>query len=74
MQAQQAATQPDLVVVAAHLLAERLRRDGVRRPAVYADAFVAYDGRPSTRLIDPGADLTRVSALRATGLVLPPAG
>lgn len=74
MQEQQAATQPDLVVTSAHLLAARLRGEGIADPAVFADVFVAYNGRASQRLIDPDVDLTGVSALRASSVVVVPAG
>lgn len=50
------ATQPDLILGFAHRIAAR-EPAGVR---VFADAFVAYDGRPSARLVDPTVDLTRV--------------
>jgi len=69
------AVQPDLILRHAHRIAERWRDVGVD-VRVYADAFVAYDGRPSTRMIDPDVDL----AAQADGLarydwVLPaPAG
>lgn len=71
MQAQQAATQPDLVVTAAQLLAGLLARAGTPVSAVYVDDFVAYDGRPSTRFLRPDVDLLRVSRLRTSWLVLP---
>ena len=50
------ATQPDLILGYAHRIADRAGRD----VHVFADAFVAYDGRPSARLVDPTVDLAAV--------------
>ncbi len=46
------ATQPDMILRYAHHLAAQ--RPGSR---VYADVFVATNGRPSRRLVDPTVDL-----------------
>lgn len=56
------ATQPDLILGYAHRIADRTGLD-VR---VFADAFVAYDGRPSARLVDPSVDLAAVEDGLAT--------
>ncbi len=53
------APQPDMVLEAAHIVAADFRARGVVRPAVYADAFAALDGRPMQRLVDPHVDLAR---------------
>jgi vitamin K-dependent gamma-carboxylase len=53
------APQPDMVLQAAQIVAADYRARGVDRPAVYADAFAALNGRPMQRLIDPHVDLAR---------------
>lgn len=52
LQRRMMATQPDMILQYAHHLAEL--RPGAR---VYADVFVAMNGRPSRRLVDPTVDL-----------------
>lgn len=49
--------QPDMVLEAAHVVADDFRARGVREPAVYVDAFASLNGRPLQRLIDPHVDL-----------------
>jgi hypothetical protein len=70
-QAKMMATQPDLVVA----YAQHVRRTFAARGIdvrVHADAFVALNGRPSRRLIDPTVDLSRVEIdLGAPTFVLP---
>jgi vitamin K-dependent gamma-carboxylase len=51
------AVQPDLILAYAHRIAQRTGLPGVH---VYADSFVAYDGRPSARMVDPTADLAAI--------------
>jgi vitamin K-dependent gamma-carboxylase len=51
------APQPDMVLEAARIVADDFRARGVRRPAVYADAFASLNGRSMQRLIDPNVDL-----------------
>lgn len=58
-QAKQMAIAPDLILHHAHHLAADFAARGMPDVAVYADAFVAYNGRPSARLIDPAVDLAR---------------
>ncbi|MBC8074323.1 MAG: HTTM domain-containing protein [Deltaproteobacteria bacterium] len=66
------AVQPDLILRHAHRIAQRFRDGGVDDVQVYADAFVAFDGRPSTRMIDPAVDLAAVQdGLDAYAWVLP---
>jgi len=50
-------TQPDMIHEYALHLAERYERQGYRGVRVHAHAWAAMNGRPSQRLIDPGADL-----------------
>ena len=56
-QAAHAATRPDLIHAAARLIADHYRDRGVADPEVRAEAWVAMNGRPARRLVDPGADL-----------------
>jgi hypothetical protein len=58
-QAKQMAFQPDMILDYAHHLAADFAARGVPGVEVRADAFVAYNGRPSARLIDPAVDLAR---------------
>ncbi|MEY4508091.1 MAG: hypothetical protein RLZZ450_213 [Pseudomonadota bacterium] len=52
------ATQPDMLLSFAHELAARERQRG-HDVAVYADVFVALNGRAPARLVDPHVDLTK---------------
>ncbi|MBK8538726.1 MAG: HTTM domain-containing protein [Ardenticatenia bacterium] len=71
LQRQQAATQPDMVLEAAHWLAERYRAQGVAAAEVRADAWVSLNGGPARQLIDPSVDLaSRRRSLRAADWVL----
>jgi vitamin K-dependent gamma-carboxylase len=56
-QASMMATQPDMILEAAHVIAADQRRRGVPRPEVRADVMVSLNGRPAQRLIDPTVDL-----------------
>lgn len=58
-QAKQMAIAPDLILQHAHHLAREFAARGLPGVAVYADAYVAYNGRPSARLIDGATDLAR---------------
>jgi vitamin K-dependent gamma-carboxylase len=50
---------PDMIRQCAEWIAEDLRRRGRRPEAVYADARVTLNGRPSRALIDPSANLLK---------------
>ena len=64
--------QPDMVLEAAHVIAEDYRARGVHQPAVYADVFVSLNGRSMQRLIDPRVDLARqVDGLSNKPWILP---
>jgi len=52
-------TQPDMILQFAHFLAADYRRRGVRQPQVFAECYVALNGRSSRLLIDPRVDLAR---------------
>ena len=70
----QAAIRPDLLHAAAHLVADRFRT-AAGEPAVYADAFVSFLGRPAQRLVDPHVDLAalpRTLGHQAWVLPVPP--
>jgi vitamin K-dependent gamma-carboxylase len=75
-QAAMLAVQPDLILQYAHRIAARFDAGGVPDVRVHADAFVAYDGRPSARMIDPTVDLAAIEdGLAPYRWVLPaPAG
>ena len=52
-------TQPDMVHEYALFLAHEYQRQGYGKVAVFADAFIAWNGRPSRRAIDPDVDLAQ---------------
>lgn len=58
-QAKQMAIAPDMILEYAHHLAAEFAARGMPDVEVRADAFVAYNGRPGARLIDPTVDLAR---------------
>jgi vitamin K-dependent gamma-carboxylase len=58
-QAKMMATQPDMILQLAHVIADDFRARGVREPEVRVDAFASLNGRPRARLIDPTVDLAR---------------
>ncbi len=58
-QAKQMAIAPDMILQHAHTIAADFAARGLPGVEVRADAFVAYNGRPSARLIDPTVDLAR---------------
>ena len=70
-QAGQIVRRPDLILAGAHLVADELARDG-RSVAVRADAWVAFNGRPRQRWIDPSVDLAALDrGAPASAYVLP---
>jgi vitamin K-dependent gamma-carboxylase len=71
-QARMMATQPDMILELAHVIAGDFRSRGVRDPEVRVDAFASLDGRPSERLIDPSIDLAaEPEGLGAKSWILP---
>ena len=58
-QTRMASTQPDMVLQLAHLVADDFAARGLGPVAVYADARVAFNGRPAAPMIDPRVDLAR---------------
>jgi vitamin K-dependent gamma-carboxylase len=66
------ASQPDMVLQAAQIVAEDFRARGVVAPVVYADAFASLNGRAMQRLIDPRTDLAqKVDGLSNKPWILP---
>jgi vitamin K-dependent gamma-carboxylase len=71
-QAKQMAIAPDLILQHAHRLAAEFAARGMPGVEVRADAWVAYNGRPSARLVDPDVDLARErDTLAARRWILP---
>ena len=57
LQAERMATQPDMILETAHLIARDFAARGHPQTQIRADAFVAINARPNARLINPQADL-----------------
>lgn len=71
-QARQASIRSDLLLAAAHLVAEDFHSRGYRAVEVRADSFVAINGRPRQRYIDQTVDLAELERGTPTNLwVLP---
>jgi vitamin K-dependent gamma-carboxylase len=60
-QAKMTASQPDMILQLAHIIANDFRSRGVRDPEVRVDAYASLNGRRHARLIDPDVDLARES-------------
>ena len=60
IQVQRMASQPGLILATAYIIRDDFSSRGYADVEVRADAFVAYNGRPATRLIDADVDLARV--------------
>jgi hypothetical protein len=61
LQTNMMATQPDMIADYARHLADEARRGGHVDVEVRADVYVALNGRPNQRFIDPDADLARAT-------------
>ena len=57
LQAERMTTQPDMILETAHIIARDFAARGHASVQVYADVYVAMNGRKSARLVDPDADL-----------------
>ena len=57
LQAERAATQPDMLLETAHIIVADFSSRGHPNVQVYADVFVSMNGREYQRLIDPSVDL-----------------
>ena len=63
---------PDMIHELALTIADDFRSRGYDDIAVYADAFVTFNGSPNTRIIDPNVDLASVSrSIFAKDWILP---
>ena len=72
-QVERMASQPDLVLATAHIIREDFTRRGHPAVEVRADVYVAFNGRPAARLIDPAVDLAAIgSGIGPKPWVLPP--
>jgi hypothetical protein len=61
-QERQMSFQPDFILEYAHHLADHFTQQGHQNVQVFADSFVALNGRPSQRFIDPTVDLASQKA------------
>lgn len=57
LQAERMATQPDMILETAHIIARDFAARGYPGVEVRADVFVAMNGRRYARLVDPQTDL-----------------
>ena len=72
LQVERMSFQPDMIQQTARIIAEDFAGRGYLGLVVNADAFVAFNGRPNARLIDPGMDLASVQpGLAPKAWVLP---
>ena len=72
LQAERMATQPDMILETAHMIGQDFEARGHSSIQVYADVFVAMNGRPNSRLVDPDVNLATVSnGLGPKGWLLP---
>ena len=62
---------PDMIADYAREIARRERARGRGEVRVYADAYVAYNGRPSQRWIDPERDLAATDPWSVADWILP---
>ena len=60
LQTERMAYQPDMILALAHIIAQDAAERG-RNVEVRADSFVAFNGRPAARFVDPDVDLARVA-------------
>ena len=58
-QIKQMAFQPDFILEYAHILKKYYEKNGVNNPKVYAESYVALNGRLSRLYIDPKVDLAQ---------------
>ena len=61
LQTERMATQPDMILATAHVIARDFENRGHESVQVYADVFVAMNGKENSRLIDPDVDLAAVN-------------
>jgi hypothetical protein len=58
-QEKQMAFQPDFILEYAHILKKHYQKNGVNNPKVFAESYVALNGRLSRLYIDPKVDLAQ---------------
>tara|TARA_B100000767_G_C19778281_1_gene544131 strand:+ start:3532 stop:4908 length:1377 start_codon:yes stop_codon:yes gene_type:complete len=58
-QERQMSFQPDFILEYAHYLADHFENQGHQNIQIFADSFVALNGRPSQRFIDASTDLSK---------------
>ncbi len=61
LQVERMATQPDMILQTAHIIAGDFAYRGHDSVQVYADVFVSMNGRENARLVDPEVNLAAVS-------------
>lgn len=71
-QEKQMSFQPDFILEYAHFLADHFEEKGHKNIQVFVDSFVALNGRPSQRFIDPTIDLNQeIESFKHKTWVLP---
>lgn len=71
-QEKQMAFQPDFILEFAHFLAKEYKKKGYKSPQVYAESYVALNGRPSQPYIDSTVDLAKEKeSLSPKNFILP---
>ena len=59
-QEKQMSFQPDFILEYAHFLGDHFKGQGHKNIKVFVDSFVALNGRPSQRFVDPSVDLYKI--------------
>ncbi|MYE54032.1 MAG: HTTM domain-containing protein, partial [Chloroflexi bacterium] len=60
LQVERMSFQPDLILQTAHIIADDFADRGYGDVSVMAESFVAWNGRPNSRLIDPDVNLAEL--------------
>ncbi|WP_296312897.1 HTTM domain-containing protein [Winogradskyella sp. UBA3174] len=60
-QQKQLRTQADFILEFAHFLEKHYKEKGIKNPEVYAESYIALNGRLSQQFVDPTVDLTKVT-------------
>ena len=61
LQSERMATQPDMILETAHIIARDFATQGYGSVQVFADVFVSMNGKTNYRLVDPDVDLAQVN-------------
>ncbi|WP_103664614.1 HTTM domain-containing protein [Gracilimonas amylolytica] len=59
-QEKQMSSQPDFILEYAHFLEDHYQEQGIKDPEIYAESYVALNGRRSQPYVDPNVDLTEI--------------